>query len=339
MQIRNELLEESPYLSDSVMKTSVTKEDVLDNAMIRDVLVANPHSAKSDEIINMLENRTITMPDYMMEQILAGEDTVSAKEILEAKKAWWDGEAAKAYTRLINHFKGDSITPANEDSLNWLFTYRNDLASQYDKAGFFHSKGEYSQAEIILNSIPFTFNLTPPQSAIHNAYLDFYEISKHIQNDTVSAFRVDSVIASFLQIIVNSNTGIPAAFARNILIADVKMIYQEPIILPDTSLKQLKKNKYKGGNETVESSILNVFPNPANDYFIVKIQPGQFSGQGKLNLFDEKGILIRSYPVTLKQDQIIIPTSNFISGLYLLVLELDRKWISRIKLTIINNKR
>jgi hypothetical protein len=213
------------------------------------------------------------------------------------------------------------------------------LASQYDKAGFFHSKGEYSQAEIILNSIPFTFNLTPPQSAIHNAYLDFYEISKHIQNDTVSAFRVDSVIASFLQIIVNSNTGIPAAFARNILIADVKMIYQEPIILPDTSLKQLKKNKYKGGNETVESSILNVFPNPANDYFIVKIQPGQFSGQGKLNLFDEKGILIRSYPVTLKQDQIIIPTSNFISGLYLLVLELDRKWISRIKLTIINNKR
>jgi hypothetical protein len=87
MQIRSELLEESPYLSDSVMKTSVTKEDVLDNAMIRDVLVANPHSAKSDELINMLEYRTVPMPDYMMEQILAGEDTVSEKEVLEAKKA------------------------------------------------------------------------------------------------------------------------------------------------------------------------------------------------------------------------------------------------------------
>jgi hypothetical protein len=336
MQIRNELLEESPYLSDSVMKTSVTKEDVLDNAMIRDVLVANPHSAKSDEIINMLENRTITMPDYMMEQILAGEDTVSAKEILEAKKAWWDGEAAKAYTRLINHFKGDSITPANEDSLNWLFTYRNDLASQYDKAGFFHSKGEYSQAEIILNSIPFTFNLTPPQSAIHNAYLDFYELSEKIQTDSVSAIRVDSVIASSLQIIANSNTGIPATYARNILIAAGKITYQEPILLSDTSLKKSKKIKFRGVQEKGDVSVLSVYPNPARDFFVVKILPGLYTGNGKINMFDGKGILIWSHPVVIKQDQIIMPIINLKKGLYLLVLEINEIWIESTKIAILN---
>jgi len=98
------------YLSDTVMLSAAQKEYVLDSTMIRDVLIANPHSANSEAVLSALENRTIPMSYYMMEQILAGEDAVIAKEILEAKKAWWDIEATKAYTRLINHFTGDSAT-------------------------------------------------------------------------------------------------------------------------------------------------------------------------------------------------------------------------------------
>ena len=136
-------MNESPYLSDTVMKTSVVKEDVLDNAMIRDVLVPNPHSAKSDELINMLEYRTVPMPDYMMEQILAGEDTVGAKESLQAEKAWWANEAAGAYTRLLDYYQGNGGDSLTTDSLMWLFDYRNTLSSRYDKADWLQARGEY----------------------------------------------------------------------------------------------------------------------------------------------------------------------------------------------------
>ncbi|HNX85738.1 MAG TPA: FG-GAP-like repeat-containing protein, partial [Bacteroidales bacterium] len=229
LQTRNELIAKSPYLSDTVMKTSVAKEDVLDNAMIRDVLVANPHSAKSDEIINMLENRVNPMPDYMLEQILAGEDTVSAKEILEAKKAWWDGEAAKAYTRLLNYFKGDSIRPANDDSLNWLFAYRNTLSSRYDKVAWLHAKGDYARAGDALVSIPASFNLSPSEQAIQEAYLDFYPLSAKIRSDTLGVFRIDSATVSSLQSIANLNCGLPGVYARNLLIAAGKITFQEPV--------------------------------------------------------------------------------------------------------------
>jgi hypothetical protein len=152
----------------------------------------------------------------------------------------------------------------------------------------------------------------------------------------VSAFRVDSVIASSLQIIANSNTGIPATYARNILIAAGKITYQEPILLSDTSLKKSKKIKFRGVQEKGDVSVLSVYPNPARDFFVVKILPGLYTGNGKINMFDGKGILIWSHPVVIKQDQIIMPIINLKKGLYLLVLEINEIWIESTKIAILN---
>jgi len=335
LQTRNELIAESPYLSDTVMKTSITKEDVLDNAMIRDVLVANPHSAKSDEIINLLENRAIPMPDYMMEQILAGEDTVSAKEILEAQKAWWEGEASTSYIRLLDYYKGDSIRPANEDSINWLFSYYNTLDAQYDKVCWLHANGEYTQAYNILATIPESFNLSPSQLETHNAYTDFYELNQQINSDTSGVFTIDSTIISSLQVIANTNTGKPGAFARNILIANGIINYQEPIILPDTSLKSGKNKKFKGVKESGVGSMLTVYPNPAHDYFVVKIKLEKILEKVMINLYDENGRIVYSRAFKGKEDQITIPTLNLTSGIYILTIEAEGKHLDKSTIAIV----
>ena len=292
MQVRDELLTESPYLSDTVMKTSIGKEDVLDNTMIRDVLVANPHAAKSDEIINMLENR-------------------------------------------VNPNKGDSLLPANADSLNWLFNYHATISTQYDKAGWLHAMGEFTQAKDVLNTIPASFNLNAAQSSTNDAYLDFYELSEAIHSDTTSVFRVDSTTASSLQAITAVNNDLPGVYARNILLAKGKISYQEPVILPDTGLKQAKKTKYRGGKESGKTQVISVFPNPARDYFVVRIDLPESFVNGIIKLYDGNGKVLQSFDFFNQKDQIIIPATNLNSGLYLLELYINGSKISSAKITVV----
>jgi hypothetical protein len=62
MEIRQQLLDDSPYLSDTILKQSIYKEDVLPNAMVRDIMEANPHAAKNESIISALDNRDEPIP-------------------------------------------------------------------------------------------------------------------------------------------------------------------------------------------------------------------------------------------------------------------------------------
>jgi hypothetical protein len=72
VDLYNELMATSPYLSDSVVESAIVKEDVLPNALLRDIMVANAHSSKSEVLMNTLDTRWDPMPDYMKEQILKG---------------------------------------------------------------------------------------------------------------------------------------------------------------------------------------------------------------------------------------------------------------------------
>jgi hypothetical protein len=51
MQVYQELMTVSPYLSDTVVSAAIIKEDVLVDAMLRDIMVANPHTAKSGKLL------------------------------------------------------------------------------------------------------------------------------------------------------------------------------------------------------------------------------------------------------------------------------------------------
>ena len=155
-----------------------------------------------------------------------------------------------------------------------------------------------------------------------------------MKNRSLGVFRIDSATASSLQSVANSNYGLPGAYARNLLIAAGKIIYQEPVILPDTSLKQAKK-KFRGVKESGDASILTVYPNPAQDYFVVKIKSDKFKGRGLINLYDGKGKTIQSYAFTGKQNQVIFPTGTLKTGFYLLTLEAEGKRLDSVKLAVI----
>jgi hypothetical protein len=330
LEIRQELLNSSPYLSDTVMKSSIAKENVLPNVMIRDVLVANPQSAKSPSVMQSLDDRFIPVPEYMMNEIMMGQYTYGHKELLEQKLSKHKRSRDLAFAKLMRHYHSDTInTATSSDSIIALLNDQDYLDACYQLSMLYLSKHDSANAFSTLNNIPIEFDLTSNEQSTWQLYSDLIDINWEIMNDTAA---LDSVhIAGLLDISGYQNT-IPALYARNILINAGELYYNEPVFLPSvlkvTPIWQKQPNIKPG-------SILHVFPNPAHSYFIVEYSMESFHDNAYLVLTDIAGKHVKSIQFTCQQDQIFVPVDDLPDGIYIVQL-LEGNNISQRKKIIIS---
>ncbi|MCX6235179.1 MAG: T9SS type A sorting domain-containing protein [Bacteroidetes bacterium] len=326
-QLTEELLGESPYLSDTVMKSAIYKEEVLPNAMVRDVLVANPQSAKSQEILGALDERFVPVPDYMMAEIMQGRNIIGSKEALEAELAKWKQERSKAFNDLFLFYRNDTINNYAKDSLIALLTNEPVLSAKYSLASVYLSQKDTTLMNDVINDIPLSFTLDDDEQLEYENYHILFDILKQLQADTMSIFDMDSVaIESLLNIYENDHV-LPGVYARNILIALGKIQYNEPFNIPD-SLKSsffkdydLIKNKADDHNK----SLLKAFLNPAGDFIIIEFAANGNSVDIIFKITDANGRLILKKHSDKMKDQVIIYTKNWKQGIYLVQMISDGK--------------
>jgi len=94
------------------------------------------------------------------------------------------------------------------------------------------------------------------------------------------------------------------------------------------------------GKQTESGSILKVFPNPAKDYIIVEYLvdmpvTDQEHHNIKLVMIDGNGKLLRNIELNYSQDQLVIPTENLNSGIYIFNLYVYGKLEKTSKFTIV----
>ncbi len=104
LEIRNELISVSPYLSDSVMVSTVGQENVLTEAMVTEILMANPQSAKSDTVQEVLDNRFNQLSEEQRTDIDQGWFVVGAKESLESSLAAYLAQKQEALNGIIRMY-------------------------------------------------------------------------------------------------------------------------------------------------------------------------------------------------------------------------------------------
>jgi hypothetical protein len=289
------------------MLSAAQKEFVLDSTMIRDVLIANTHSAKSEAILSALENRIVPLPDYMMAEIIAGEDSVSAKEVLEGGRSYWYRKRSFHYHRLLRHYQADTTGQGVNDSLTGLLEDRNTPYALYDLAGVYHDHGEYSLSEATMNTIPSLFDLTPEELNEHQAYSDFLGITKQIRQDTSAIFLIDDARKEALEQVAEVSSGLPGAWARNMLIAAGKISYEEPILYPQEELKTKRKDKYKESRPPMAGNQLRMYPNPANEFIIVEFELGKEELPVLLSVSDLTGKILLTVPLSSQEKYTIVP--------------------------------
>ncbi len=318
-----------PILTDTVMKIQINKEDVFNNAMIRDILVENPQSVKSDALMEKLEERLIPMPDSMMAEIQQGLETIGAKEDVEHDLAAQKQQYENAVKQMIRIYAEDTTGNYGLDSLLVLVNGENKLHSAYDAVSLYLSKGAFSEGMALLNNIPSTFSLTPEQNSEHAIYQDLFPIVQQMISDSQGLGSVNSVQAGMLSSMTENGAGPVAAYARNILIKRGTVQYEEPIInlAPTKETRRWKINKPVA--KKVEDWQIRVFPNPSRNFVIVEYRYLIKESGGDdvtLSITDMNGHKVYDRKLIKSYDQVVLSTEAIQPGTYL--VNLNRKGVS-----------
>lgn len=329
--LRQELLDNSPYLSDTVMKSAIYKDDVLPNAMIRDILTANPQSAKSGDILEAVDNRIEPMPSYMLTEILQGQNVYGAKEILEQKFGSHIAKKEKAWTNINLYYKNDTANYGQAfDSLIVLYQNENKLAARYDLAFLYLDKADSVNAFSILTAIPDEFDINEQELLTKDQYTDLFDILWDMKNDTIG---LDSIQIQTLLEMSSVSNSLPGIFASNLLIKEGVLIYNEPVYLGEEFVKSVDAQAKKTDIEN-EKSNLKLFPNPAGNYFIAQYDLRKEEFRGIITISDINGKELRALQLKDKQNQIIIPALEFTNGIYLIKLQSGNEILDAEKISI-----
>ncbi len=333
--VYNELMAESPNLSETVVESSIEKETVLPNAMIRDVMVANPHTSTSLQLLDKLDQRNNPMPAFMKAQILAGRSITSLKSELEGQIAAYTLRKVRARNRIVRYFGETPGLPAKTDSLLALYQTDNSLSSRYMQAWLYMQNGQYLQGQNVMTAIPSDFTLSADELAeqqnmqsLYTLLTELYEAGKQV-NDLSAAQQGQ------LETMVLAETGLAPIFARNLLMAADAMQYAEPVTLPSQLKSAAAEEAYKELINAPMPKILEVYPNPSKDFVILGYR-FDADTRGVIEIRDVSGSLIQSIPFTGMQDQLTVMTRSWSPGIYMVSLMVNEKVIETTKFTLIN---
>ena len=333
LAIRQQLLNESPYLSDTVMKQTIYKEDVLPNAMVRDVLVANPQSAKSENVLESLEDRFDPLPGYMMAEIMQGREYLGAKEILESKLGYWQQYRSRVKNQLIREFLTDTTLFNPYDSLIALFLEEDDLQSKYRLAFSYLDKDMVTEAIDALDYIPITFELNNFQISIHQDYEDYFDILQMVNDSTWNAQQLDSVCINTLSDIVDNDYPLISDYARGLLVKGGHIDYTEQVVYPNNTKSYWVYQVNPQEKVIHKTDYLLLFPNPAGNYVIVYFNTIELETAGKLLMHDINGKILKTIVLKNYQNQLTLNLGDIPNGVYIISLYVNGKLIESEKLT------
>ncbi|MCB2220326.1 MAG: T9SS type A sorting domain-containing protein [Bacteroidetes bacterium] len=328
------LMGKSPYLSDSVLLAAIEKENVLNNAMIKEILIANPQSAKSGQVMDKVDEKTNPLTEEMIAEILLGKYMVAAKEKLESQVSWYRHQRAMTLNRLLRSYRNDTIHAWANDSLQAILTREKRLSDKYRLTLTYFANGNVQNASNVLEVLPGAYTMNAQQLAYYDDMNDFFDIYSGLP-DSLQIDSLTEVQLSVLQALADYLMTRPAAYARNLLMEYAGYPYQEPIILPEEGLKAaeaLVNNDLTVGKTSADN--FSIYPNPADNVVIIDMKTVNSNGI-RVSLYDNQGRPVKTVVIPAWEQQFIMGTGRLETGIYLVKLEKNGKTLGTKKLSII----
>jgi hypothetical protein len=318
-----DLMAESPYLSKEAIEEAIEKDGVISNTMLRDIMVANPHAAKDNELLESIDYRSTPMPDHMKAEIWSGLDVASALENLESIRSFYSQKASRDHRFLVQHYMIDTLDEAaSKQALIELLQMGIEPQAYYQLAFMHFNDGQLSQGEQVLNAVSTSFDLNDFQTAELSSMQAYYQIRKHMQQNGQHLGNLNQNQLDAMMDIAEFGQGMAKGYACNILslyglcerpdVGELKnQLADEDFLL---SKKAIEYERLK--NISTAHQHFTVSPNPARDYIAVQLTEDVLAGEATLNIYSAEGKLLKQHLMDTNKREIIIDVSALPPGSY-----------------------
>jgi hypothetical protein len=328
LDLYDELMLNSPNLSDTVLNSAIGKDEVLNNAFLRDILVANPQSAKRDSLIQKLDQRIVPMPEPMKIEILEGVNYTSLREELESEICAKKTHERRIFHNLLRYYNAETSILNPEDSVKTALLADSYPQSKYDLAFQYLKEDSLDKMNETLDSIPSLFSLSLQEQVAYQDYLSFFSVLEQLDTNNLTYENLNSAQISFLESISNGIASLPAALARNMLIQAEMTAYSEPIMFPDTSAGfsgSAVAPENASGLLDDQKGFIKIFPNPGKEYVIIEYSLYEkFCFQEIcLKIKDINGKPLKTIFSDKCYDQVLLRTNGFAQGIYFAEIQVE----------------
>ncbi len=313
LELRADLLEKSPHLSKRVLYATADNTNVFPDAVIFEILAANPDEMRDEEFLTYLAEKQDPLPDYYIDILRGLAGNISYKTILQSQLSGYNSDMSYSAQVIIRNMLNDS-TP-NMDSVRYWISNLGSLASEYQLIDSYLQEGNTVDALNALSLIPGNYNLTGTDIIEFNRYSDLKTLQASLITQGRNIFMLDSLEKNSLIGIADSSTGIAGTQAKNILEFVYGYQYCNCPEIPDSLTH---KDYSVPVSPTIKSECieLNVFPNPASSWTAFEYNLPYNTGDASIIVYNPKGQIEYSTIVTGTEGQVIWDVRDLNQGVY-----------------------
>jgi parallel beta-helix repeat protein len=328
----NDLMSISPYVEVDALIAMIQNSSFTD-LMVKLVCVANPHSSRNDAVLQALSDRTPPMPESYIEEILDESGAYSPLEQLNAQVSVDYHMYRNIQEEIKQVYRMDTLGYWVSDSLTDFLSRQEGLHDKYELAQHYLLIGQLEDFQTTLDSIPTLFNLTGQDSLDYLRYAAAFEIARDILTDSIAPGELDSLQLTNLFALIDQPGTIKIGTVLAVLYWNNRSFsYAEPIL--EAPVYQPRKQKTPA-NPTDSETTLNIYPNPASDYFTLRFSTDSRHRNIKFSIVNQQGQTIQTWVPLEHENEKLWDIGNLLSGTYSVVLHNGKTILKSQKLIII----
>ncbi len=323
-----QLMSLSPYLSNEVLALIAEQNTPFTPVMIRDILVANPHSARSVWVQTNLDNRTIPLATELRTQINEAAVLFTARDTLAEELAGLTYEYDLTLSELVYSYLSDSLYTI--DSVSKWLKHPLNPTYHYQLAELYFDNGDLANYTIVVDSIPLLFNLTNEQWNYHTAFTVLYDKVEEWKDTGARMFEYDPGRLLWLLNYAGTYTNYPARLHALLAANDTAIVYPDVYIDVPAMMMDFTNSVDKEEAETEKSAVL-LYPNPATNEVTLKWKQGFKTADARV--YDINGRLV-AQKAWKEESPLILHTDTWAGGVYFVQIETSEQERLHMKLVI-----